>query len=81
MLVAFVVVELVTVIVLPKVMPEAPFAKTMPLVEAVVIEPLSVMAPVVVTLNRFNAVPVPAAPSVTLPEPEAIVKDCGVPVI
>ena len=46
-----VVVLLVTVIELPKVIPLAPAVKTMPEVELVVILPLSVMAPVVVTVK------------------------------
>ena len=46
-----VVVLLVTVIELPKVIPLAPAVKTMPEVELVVILPLSMMAPVVVTVR------------------------------
>ena len=67
-------VEVVMVILLPKMMPLAPAVKTTLDALFVVMEPLIVIAPVVVTLNDAKAVVVPAAPKVIAPEPEVIVK-------
>ena len=67
-------VDVVMVSVLPKMIPLAPAVKTTPDKVPVVIDPLSVMVPVVVTVKEFKAVPVPTAPKVTAPEPERIVR-------
>ena len=66
-------VEVVIVTLLPKMIPLAPAVKTTLDALFVVIEPLSVIAPVVVKLNDAKAVVVPAAPKVIAPEPEVIV--------
>ena len=67
-------VEVVIVTLLPKMMPLAPVVKTTLATLFVVMEPLSVIAPVVVKLNDDKAVVVPVAPKVIAPEPEVIVK-------
>ena len=67
-------VEVVIVTLLPKMMPLAPVVKTTLATLFVVMEPFSVIAPVVVKLNDAKAVVVPAAPKVIAPEPEVIVK-------
>ena len=67
-------VEVVIVRLLPKTMPLAPAVKTTLDALFVVMEPLSVITPVVVKLNDAKAVVVPAAPKVIAPEPEVIVK-------
>ena len=67
-------VEVVIVTLLPKMMPLAPAVKTTLATLFVVMEPFSVIAPVVVKLNDAKAVVVPAAPKVIAPEPEVIVK-------
>ena len=67
-------VEVVIVTLLPKMMPLAPVVKTTLATLFVVMEPLSVIAPVVVKLNDDKSVVVPTAPKVIAPEPEVIVK-------
>ena len=67
-------VEVVIVRLLPKVMPLAPAVKTTLVEVPMVIEPFSVIAPVVVKLKDAKAVVVPAAPKVIAPEPEVMVK-------
>ena len=49
---------------------------TTPVAVPVVIEPLSVIVPVVVTFNDLRALPTPTVPSVTLPDPAVIIKLC-----
>ena len=66
-------VEVVIVTLLPKMIPLAPAVKTTLATLFVVMEPLSVIAPVVVKLNDDKAVVVPTAPKVIAPDPEVIV--------
>ena len=67
-------VEVVMVSLAPNTIPLAPAVKTTLVAVAVVILPLRVMAPVVVTVKEPTAVDPPTAPRVIVPEPDVMAK-------